>query len=266
MRFVELSGKTLQRIVSDDELHPDELAAMGVTEESVVRINRQGDIEIRRSDRWDVIGGLLGGAISSTATTVSYARGTRNDPLGARNASIVIMIASAIMYVRILVAVTIVSSWAFLQTILAPMGILMVLTMLPAMAMWYRVRGEPSQMPKQENPTQLKSAVVFGLLYAAVLLALALAQYFWHGRGLYAVAFFSGLTEVDAITLSTARLAGSDGQVLTDGWRIIVVASMANLVSKSAIAGLLGGWRLMSRVAMLFAIPAIGGVLLLLLL
>jgi hypothetical protein len=60
MKFIELSGKALQRIVSDDELHPDELAAMGVTDESVVRINRQGDIELRRADRWDVIGGLLG--------------------------------------------------------------------------------------------------------------------------------------------------------------------------------------------------------------
>jgi hypothetical protein len=60
MQFIELSGKVLQRIVSDDELHPDELAALGVTEESVVRINRQGDIELRRADRWDVIGGLLG--------------------------------------------------------------------------------------------------------------------------------------------------------------------------------------------------------------
>ena len=121
-------------------------------------------------------------------------------------------------------------------------------------------------MPKQENPTQLKSAVVFGLLYAAVLLALALAQYFWRGRGLYAVAFFSGLTEVDAITLSTARLAGSDGQVSDNGWRIIVVAAMANLLSKTAIAGMLGGWRLMARIALLFTIPAIGGLLTLLLL
>ena len=34
---------------------------LGVTDESVVRINRQGDIEVRRADRWDVIGGLLGG-------------------------------------------------------------------------------------------------------------------------------------------------------------------------------------------------------------
>ena len=60
MKFVELSGKTLQRIVSDDELHPDELARLGLNDESIVRINRQGDIEVRRADRWEIIGGLLG--------------------------------------------------------------------------------------------------------------------------------------------------------------------------------------------------------------
>ena len=60
MQFIEMSGKTLQEIVSDDELHPDELVKLGVIDESVVRINRQGDIELRRSDRWDLIGGLLG--------------------------------------------------------------------------------------------------------------------------------------------------------------------------------------------------------------
>ena len=60
MQFIEMSGKTLQEIVSDDELHPDELVKLGVTDESVVRINRQGDIELRRSDGWDLIGGLLG--------------------------------------------------------------------------------------------------------------------------------------------------------------------------------------------------------------
>ncbi len=60
MQFIEMSGKTLKRLVSDDELHPDELKKHGVTDESVIRINRQGDIELRRADRWDVIGGLLG--------------------------------------------------------------------------------------------------------------------------------------------------------------------------------------------------------------
>jgi hypothetical protein len=60
MQFIEMSGKTLLRIVREEGPSPKELAEVGVTEESVVRINRQGDIEIRRPDRWDVIGGLLG--------------------------------------------------------------------------------------------------------------------------------------------------------------------------------------------------------------
>jgi hypothetical protein len=60
MQFIELSGKALQRVVSGDELHPNELAQMGVTDESILRINRQGDLELRRSNCWDVIGGLLG--------------------------------------------------------------------------------------------------------------------------------------------------------------------------------------------------------------
>jgi hypothetical protein len=60
MQFIEMSGKALRRVVRDDELHPRELTKLGVTDESVVRINRQGDIEIRRADRWDLIGGVLG--------------------------------------------------------------------------------------------------------------------------------------------------------------------------------------------------------------
>jgi len=60
MQFIEMTGKTLKRIIADDELRPEELAASGVTDETIVRVNRQGDVEVRRADRWDVIGGLLG--------------------------------------------------------------------------------------------------------------------------------------------------------------------------------------------------------------
>lgn len=62
MYFIEMSGKTLLRIVSrdGDEPSPEELGEVGVNEESIVRINRQGDIEIRRTSGWDLIGGLLG--------------------------------------------------------------------------------------------------------------------------------------------------------------------------------------------------------------
>lgn len=242
-----------------DVLNPREIWLMVVL---IVGLSLGGYISYKYFGRnaGILLGGILGGAVSSTATTVSYARGTRQDPVRMRMAAIVIMIASTIMYLRVLLAVAVVASWTFLQTLLVPVAVLMLLSMLPAMILWFRVRGEPSQMPKQENPTQLKSAIIFAVMYAAVLLALAISQHFWQGRGLYAVAFFSGLTEMDAVTLSTARLSATDSMVAADGWRIIVVAATANLLSKAAIAGMLGGWRLLARIAALFAIPAAGGI------
>jgi hypothetical protein len=60
MRFIEMTGKTLLQIVNEDGPTPDELAEVGVTDESIVRVNPQGDIELRRHSQWDIIGGLLG--------------------------------------------------------------------------------------------------------------------------------------------------------------------------------------------------------------
>ena len=60
MAFIEMTGKTLERVVSADELHAGDLQVLGVTDESIVRVNKQGDIEVRRPSGWDVIGGLLG--------------------------------------------------------------------------------------------------------------------------------------------------------------------------------------------------------------
>jgi hypothetical protein len=59
-KFVEMSGEALLRVVTGDEIPVDELRRLGVTGDSLVRVNAQGDIELRRADRWDVIGGLLG--------------------------------------------------------------------------------------------------------------------------------------------------------------------------------------------------------------
>jgi hypothetical protein len=60
MEFVELSGSTLLRVLTDKELTPQDLAKVGVTEHSILRVNRQGDLELRGPHGWDVIGGLLG--------------------------------------------------------------------------------------------------------------------------------------------------------------------------------------------------------------
>ncbi|MEO2047659.1 MAG: hypothetical protein ABGX16_13920 [Pirellulales bacterium] len=60
MKFIEMTGKRLADIVREDEINAPELSAMGVHEDTIIRINQQGDIEVRRPQGWDVIGGLLG--------------------------------------------------------------------------------------------------------------------------------------------------------------------------------------------------------------
>lgn len=60
MKFIEMTGKQLNEIVNDGELHIQDLESAGVKEDSIVRINQHGDIEVRRPAKWDVIGGLLG--------------------------------------------------------------------------------------------------------------------------------------------------------------------------------------------------------------
>jgi len=60
MEFIELTGRQLLEIAKEDGPDPEELAQVGVVGDSIVRVNRQGDIEIRRSGGWDLIGGLLG--------------------------------------------------------------------------------------------------------------------------------------------------------------------------------------------------------------
>ena len=58
MPFIEMTGKTLDQIITEGELHHEDLLAAGVTDTTIVRVNRVGDIEVRRSEGWDVIGGL----------------------------------------------------------------------------------------------------------------------------------------------------------------------------------------------------------------
>ena len=60
MQFIEMTGATLAEIINDSEIQTQDLGSAGVDDGSIVRVNHHGDIELRRSNKWDIIGGLLG--------------------------------------------------------------------------------------------------------------------------------------------------------------------------------------------------------------
>ena len=77
--------------------------------------------------------------------------------------------------------------------------------------------------------------------------------------------FISGLTDVDAITLSTANLVEAGRLDAGPGWRAIVLASLSNLAFKGGLAGVLGGTALLRPLAPLFGCSMAAGVAVLLL-
>ena len=198
-----------------------------------------------------VLAGLLGGTVSSTATTVSYARLSRAGALG--TATLVILLASSVVFVRVLVEIGVVAPGSF-RTALPPLGILLLSFLALSGVAWRKDQESPTDRPELGNPTELRSAVIFGALYGGVLLAVAAARDLLGPEGIYVIAAISGLTDLDAITLSTARLTQSGGVTPDTLWRVAVVATLSNLSFKLGIVGFLGGRSLFRRVAPFYAV------------
>ena len=86
------------------------------------------------------------------------------------------------------------------------------------------------------NPFELDEAIKFGLLFGVVVLIAKAAQVYLGDAGLYLAAGIAGLTDVDAITLAMADLAKTDESSVATAARAIVVAVMANTLTKSGMS------------------------------
>lgn len=60
MQYIEMTGKTLLKLIDLTGLSQDELRRAGVKDDSLVRVTKLGDLELRKPHKWDAIGGLLG--------------------------------------------------------------------------------------------------------------------------------------------------------------------------------------------------------------
>lgn len=205
--------------------------------------------------------GVLGGLISSTATTVSYSRKTKNTKNISLLAAFVVTTASAIALIRILFEVGVIIPEK-LPKIILPIAVEFIIMVILCTGLFYKINQKNSEkMPEPENPAQFKSALVFGLLYGLILLAVAFTKKEFGNQALYVVAIISGLTDVDAITLSLSKLI-KDGDLKTQtGWRLILLASLSNLLFKGILAGILGTKQLLKWVAISFGIAIVSGLL-----
>ncbi len=209
-----------------------------------------------------VAGGLLGGLVSSTAITVSWSRLTRDRAEVSRAAALVIVIASTVVYGRVLVEVAAVAR-PFLRVAAPPILVLAAAMAAGAVVLWVRTREHAAAPAEGQQPADLKTAFSFAALYVVVLLAVAFVNERMGTKGLYLVSAVSGLTDVDAITLSVSRLVGS-GQIGPEqGWRLVVVGALSNLAFKGGVASVLGDAHLRRYVLTLFGLQLLAGAALL---
>lgn len=211
-----------------------------------------------------ILGGILGGLISSTATTVATARESRNRSPEASAAlgALVIQIAGTVVFARVMVLVSVTAPGPLKGILPFPALMLGFMVLLSGLVVW-STRGQGGPAAEQSNPAELKLALTFAALFVGVLFAVAAAKARFGDRGLYAIAVLSGLTDMDAITLSTARLAQRGELDGTVAGRVILVASMANLLFKAGAVAVLGSRALARRVALLFGTACAAGALLL---
>jgi uncharacterized membrane protein (DUF4010 family) len=188
--------------------------------------------------------GIFGGLASSTATTMMFSRHARDHADLTHMSAIVILIANVMVMIRLwLVASVVAPSLASQIAIVFACGI------VPGVVMslyGWKVLSDagPLPMPEVKNPTEMRTAVSFGLLYAVVVLASAWLQDIAGSSGLYIVALVSGLTDADASVLSTLRMFNLDKVVSGDAVIAVTLALLANLVFKIGLVVSIGGSKL----------------------
>jgi uncharacterized membrane protein (DUF4010 family) len=176
-------------------------------------------------ERGILITGLIGGIVSSTAVTATFSSLARTNPTLMSEYGAGIVGASAIMFPRMALLASIVDI-KFAEFLFVPAVVAFVL----GIAFAYKLSMDRKSKADVEvkNPYELSTAIKFGLLYAFVLFFSVNALQVLGDYGLYAVAAISGLSDVDAITLSVSKLFSAGDLRIIPGVIAILLAAAMN--------------------------------------
>jgi uncharacterized membrane protein (DUF4010 family) len=202
--------------------------------------------------------GVLGGVVSSTATTLVYARHVKAGTQTPSSALFVILLANATMLVRVFVLVAIIAPAAAAGAA-AVLGPALLGALAGVLNSWRSAGKAPSDEDDgYRNPTNLLIALSFAAAYAVVLVLAAWAVDTIGDRGVYGLALISGLTDVDPITLSSLRLLDSGALQQQAALTAVALAVGSNLVVKAALTIGIGGAGLARPAVLSFALPLAG--------
>jgi uncharacterized membrane protein (DUF4010 family) len=206
-----------------------------------------------------MLSAVLGGAYSSTVTTIVLAKQAKEEPRPNLFAGS-ILAASGVMYARLVLLLTLFNR--ALAAELAPA--FSALAIIGGVAGWVASRGDdgtgggPGRFRDTKNPLELKAAFLFALLFVVILVLTNLARAYLGRAGIFSLATIMGVTDVDPFILGLAQ-SGPAAMPLRVGAAAIVIAAASNNVIKAIYAYVFADGATGRRtLAMLLALAALG--------
>ncbi len=188
---------------------------------------------------------VLGGLYSSTATTVVLARRLKQDPKNRHEFQSGIVLATALMYLRLGVVVAI-FNLPLAMTLSVPLIMLLATGgALAAICLWTGKRAEHReaiQSPSPTNPLELPTAFVFAVMFVAISIGSSWVSARFGQMGIYWLATIVGVTDIDPFVLSVAQ-GGVSGLNQTAMAVAILIAASSNNVLKAVYSVVFAGWR-----------------------
>lgn len=247
-KFLILTGLVLPFLPSEPVTAPTTitphqvwLAVVAVCTVSYSSYLLQRYVAPREGGLWTA---ALGGLYSSTATTVVMARraGAASGQVAQAQAGIIL--ATAIMYLRVLIIVSLFDQP--LALMLAPAMLLLAVTGLTLAALWWFVSHAAVQAGPTEgtpgNPLELGPALVFAALFVGISLAASWARERFGATGLYGLAAIVGFSDIDPFVLSIAS-GGATRLSENDAAAAVLIATSSNNVLKTVYVAGFAGFR-----------------------
>lgn len=204
---------------------------------------------------------LLGGLASSTASTLAFSRQSKEGHASATTYSFAVVTACAVMLPRVAVMVSVVSPELGLE-LAAPFALMIV----PAFGygLWllkHRPGAGSAGLVSRgiANPLRLATAVKFALLYTLIAFLVKAATHLEWRNSILPLSFVSGLTDMDAISLSMAGNHSAGPVTLKLAAQAIVLAAVANSLMKAGLAFALGAPLLRRHVVVVLSLTALAG-------
>jgi len=182
--------------------------------------------------------GIIGGLISSTATTLGSSKLCRLSENQHAYYTLIILISWMTLYIRVLLELLTVAP---LMNPTLPLVILFFASILPILWVWKLNLKSLSHEKLKYSEISLKTAISFAFFYTIILCLFSLSHDQIAKGKLSTIAFLSGILDVDAITLSTGRLVQKGILTTQEGYQHLYLALLANILFKGCASIIIGG-------------------------